>query len=84
MLQCVTPFTLQLNQFILKQQIFLKCDPQDVVLNRLALLQPFYSFLDVLLPHILIFNGFSHFGQLFSLVLQLVPTHSATVRVIVR
>lgn len=69
MLQCVTPLTLQLNQFILKQQIFLKGDPRDVVLNRVALLQPFYSFPDVLLPHILVFNGFSYL-ELFSFVFQ--------------
>lgn len=74
MLQRVTPLTLQLNQFILKQQIFLKRDPQDVVLNRVALLQPFHSFPDVLLPHILVFNRFSHF-ELFSLVFH-TPSHT--------
>lgn len=38
MLQSVTPLTLELIEFILKQQISLKLDRYNVILNRLALL----------------------------------------------
>lgn len=74
MIQHVTLLTVQLNQFILKQQIFLTHDPRDVVLNRVTVRQPFYSFPDVLLPPILVFNGFSHF-ELFSLRFP-TPSHT--------
>ncbi len=42
MLQSVTPLTLELIEFILKQQILLKHDHRDVILNRVALLSSFF------------------------------------------
>lgn len=42
MLQSVTPLTLELIEFILKQQILLKRDRWDVILNQVALLSFFF------------------------------------------
>lgn len=77
MLQLVTPLTLQLNQFILKQQIFLKCNRLDVIFNQVTLLQQCSSFPDVFLPHVFVFNGCS------KLFFPLSVSKSATVRVFV-
>lgn len=41
MLHSVTPLTLELIEFILKQQIFLKHDRWDVIFNQVALLSFF-------------------------------------------
>lgn len=44
MLQSVTPHTLELIEFILKQQILLKHDSWDVILNKVAFLSFLSSF----------------------------------------
>lgn len=45
MLQSVTPLTLELIEFILRQQILLKRDLWDVILNRVVLLSSLFFFI---------------------------------------
>lgn len=67
MLQSVAPLTLELIDFILKQQILLKHDRKDVILNRVVPLSSFFFFLTHFLTLCCYIVSFIlHWSSLFS------------------